>query len=214
MNRVFFILENPFRIFTLLLIRLPFFKFVRGTYGYQCQISVGHWFKHKVLNRGGNRKCYWPVSGTSTIVNPHNVYAGIDTCPGIMQGCYIQAIGRIYIGDYTQLGPNVTIISANHDLYDTRIHDNEEVQIGRYCWLGAGVTILPGVILGDFTIVGAGAVVTKSFVDGHCIIAGNPAKIIRPLDSSKCSRYEYNSKYNGYIESSRFENFRSKNLNV
>ncbi len=44
--------------------------------------------------------------------------------------------------------------------------------------------ILPGVTLGDHTVVGAGAIVTKSFPDGHCIIAGNPAKEIRKIDLS------------------------------
>ena len=45
--------------------------------------------------------------------------------------------------------------------------------------------ILPGVTLGEHTVVGAGSVVTKSFPDGHCVIAGNPAIIIRSLDGGK-----------------------------
>jgi acetyltransferase-like isoleucine patch superfamily enzyme len=48
---------------------------------------------------------------------------------------------------------------------------------------------MPGVVLGDFTIVGAGAVVTKSFEEGYCVIAGNPAKIIRQLDKTACIAY-------------------------
>ena len=47
------------------------------------------------------------------------------------------------------------------------------------CWIGFNAVILPGVILGDNTIVGAGSIVTKSFESGHCVIAGNPAKIIK-----------------------------------
>ena len=53
------------------------------------------------------------------------------------------------------------------------------IKIGRHCWLGAQSVLLPQVVLGDYTIVGAGAVVTKSFEEGYCVIAGNPAKIIK-----------------------------------
>ena len=131
-----------------------------------------------------------------------------------MGGCYIQGVGKIYVGDYSQIASNVVIISANHDLYDTRKHNPSEVKIGRYCWLGAGSMIMPGVELGDFTIVGAGAVVTKSFVEGYCLIAGNPAKIIRQLEKEKCIPYKNRVEYNGYIISSSFDFYRKKNLNV
>jgi acetyltransferase-like isoleucine patch superfamily enzyme len=50
-------------------------------------------------------------------------------------------------------------------------------------------TVLPGIVLGDFTIVGAGAVVTRSFPDGYCVVAGNPAAIIRTLDKSECEQF-------------------------
>ncbi len=62
--------------------------------------------------------------------------------------------------------------------YDTRKHQVGEVRIGKYSWIG----ILPNVVLGDFTVVGAGSVVTKSFQDGYCVIAGNPARIIKKLN--------------------------------
>lgn len=209
-----YLIKNPFRLFYLLLIRVPYFRFLRETTDYQCQVSLGIWFRHKVLNRGGNKAAYWPVNPTSKVTNPENIYAGVDTCPGIMGGCYIQGIGKIYIGDYTQIAPNVVIISANHDLYDTRKHIPKEVRIGKYCWLGAGVSVMPGVELGDFTIVGAGAVVTKSFPEGHCIIAGNPAKLIKQLEPEKCIPFKNRVEYNGYIRSDKFEDYRKKYLNV
>ncbi|MGT2874994.1 DapH/DapD/GlmU-related protein, partial [Streptococcus gallolyticus subsp. gallolyticus] len=55
------------------------------------------------------------------------------------------------------------------------------ITIGDNAWFGGGVTILPGVTLGDNVVVGAGAVVTKSFGD-NVVLAGNPAKIIKTLD--------------------------------
>src|SRR5690606_15913447 len=101
-------------------------------------------------------------------------------------GCYIQAIGKIYIGSYTQIAPNVGIVSANHDLYDSRYHVPKIVTIGKYCWLGMNCIVLPGVKLGDFTIVAAGSIVTKSFENGYCVIGGNPAKVIKLLEHDKC----------------------------
>jgi acetyltransferase-like isoleucine patch superfamily enzyme len=207
-------LKNPFRIPLLILIRIPYFNFIRYTSDYQCPISFKSWFFHKILNLGGNRSAYWPVHFSSKVVNPQNIYAGIDTCPGLMAGCYIQGIGKIYIGDYTQIAANVAIISANHDIYDSRKHIPEEVRIGRYCWIGTGATILPGVTLGDWTIIGAGAVVTKSFPDGYCIIGGVPAQKLKQLEKERCTPFKNKIEYNGYIRSDQFEKYRKKHLKV
>jgi acetyltransferase-like isoleucine patch superfamily enzyme len=214
MLRIKYILSHPFKIFEIAIIRLPFFRFIRETSNYQCPVSLGFWIRQKVLNIGGNRKCYWPVNTTSKIVGPENIYVGIDSCPGYMGGCYIQGIGKIFIDDYTQIAANVVIVSANHDSYDTRKHILSEVKIGKYCWLGAGAMIMPGVVLGDFSVVGAGAIVTHSFPDGHCVIAGNPARLIKKLDIEKCVRYEYEHKYNGYLSGNEFDMYRKKKLNI
>lgn len=98
-------------------------------------------------------------------------------------GCYIQALGGVYIGEGTIWGPRVTIISQNHDLNDfNKSYKKEEVRIGKNCWLGAGSVILPGVILGEKTIVGANSVVTKSFPDGNCVLAGVPAQVVKKIN--------------------------------
>lgn len=214
MNKALDILRKPWRVPLLLIMRIPYFQFIRYTTDHQCQITFSMWFRQKVLNIGDNRSAYWPVHPTSKVVNPKNIHAGVDTCPGFMGGCYIQGIGKIYIGDYTQIAPNVVIISANHDLYDSRKHIPGEVRIGKYCWIGAGAKIMPGVALGDFTIVGAGAVVTKSFDKGFCVIAGNPAKIIKELDKGLCVPFSYKVEYNGYLRADKFQLFKSKKLNV
>jgi len=88
----------------------------------------------------------------------------------------------IEIGDRTNLGPGVGLISANHDPSDnTGWLPSPPIRLGKDCWLGMHAVILPGVHLGDSTIVGAGSVVTKSFPDGCCVIAGNPARVLRKL---------------------------------
>lgn len=80
------------------------------------------------------------------------------------------------------IGPNVGLITANHDLSDlSKNAEPRDISIAEHCWIGMNAVILPGVRLGPHTVVGAGAVVTKSFPDGHCAVAGNPAKVIRRL---------------------------------
>jgi acetyltransferase-like isoleucine patch superfamily enzyme len=146
----------------------------------QTPVTFKYWWWQKVL--GFNKAAYWPVHFTSRISSPQNVYAGVDTCPGYMNNCYIQGLGKIYIGDYTQVAPGVGIISSNHDLYNSTKQVIGKVVIGKYCWLGMNSIILPDVELGDFTIVAAGSVVTKSFREGYCVIGGVPASIIKQLD--------------------------------
>src|SRR5580704_695079 len=191
--------------------RIPLLRSIYETKGTQTPISAKMWFWQKLL--GFNRSAYWPVHLTSTVIGANNIYCGIETCPGFSPGCYIQAIGKIYIGDYTQIAPNVGIISSNHDLYDNRRHIVSEVRIGRYCWIGMNAMILPGVTLGDFTIVGAGAVVTKS-ADGYCVLAGNPARIVRTLEPSECVSHQSRYEYNGYVKHADFEDFRRRHLSV
>ncbi len=74
------------------------------------------------------------------------------------------------------------IITQNHDPQNPNKHlPAKEVVIGDNCWIGMNAVILPGVHLGDHITVGAGAVVTHSF-EGNCVIAGNPARIIKKFD--------------------------------
>jgi len=169
-------------------------------------------YKQKVI--GLNEHVYWPVHETSTVINYKNVLCGIETCPGYSPGNYIQAMGKIKIGDYTQIAPNVGIITGNHELTDNRKHVVKDIDIGKYCWLGMGAIILPGVFLGDYTIVAAGSVVTKSFKEGYCVIGGNPAKIIKTILASDCKLHKSEFEYNGYIKNDQFELFSKQHLNV
>lgn len=182
-------------------------KLIRETEKTQTPITFKMWFMQRII--GINRKAYWPTHFTSNIGGIENILAGIDTSPGYSPGCYIQGVGKICIGDYTQIGPNVGIISANHQTNDTRKHTIGSVIIGKYCWIGMNSIILPNVELGDFITVGAGSVVTKSFKDGYCVIAGNPAKMIKKLDRAECIPYHNKYPYHGYISACNFREYQS-----
>ena len=71
-------------------------------------------------------------------------------------------------------------MNHNTNNYEKYIKD-PPIIIGNNCWIGASVIILPGVKLGSHVVVGAGSVVTKSFLDTNILIAGNPAKRIKSL---------------------------------
>lgn len=210
LHKFLFFVKRPWLLPISIIIKFPYFRFIRNTSTYQNPINFNIWFIQKVLGKGGNKSVYWPVHPNSQIYDWQNIFAGIDTCPGLMKGCYIQGKGGIYIGDYTQIAPNVVIVSANHDVYNTRKHILKKVSIGKYCWIGANSSIMPGVKLGNFTIVGAGSVVTKPFPDGYCVIAGNPAKVIYELEKEKCLEYEYDKKFYGYLNESKFQKLLKK----
>ena len=99
-------------------------------------------------------------------------------------GNYFQGFdgGRITIGKGSYIAKNVGIITVNHDLNNPDLHQEPKgVILGEQCWIGMNAMILPGVHLGPHTIVGAGAVVTKSFSEGWCVVAGNPARKIKEI---------------------------------
>ena len=115
------------------------------------------------------------------VEKPRQVKIGSDV--RINTDCILQAHGGIEIGDFTMLAARVTIVTANHDLsrrgveaFDTLLE--APVRIGRHCWLGTGVIVLPGVTIGDGTVVGAGSVVTRDLPPGT-ICMGTPAWPVR-----------------------------------
>ena len=76
------------------------------------------------------------------------------------------------------------MISNNHDPYERQVLLCKPVLIKRGAWIGAGATILPGVTIGKYAIVGAASVVTHDVPD-FAVAVGNPAKVIRMLEASK-----------------------------
>jgi len=96
-------------------------------------------------------------------------------------GCVLLDVVAIEIGDKTQIGPNVQILTADHPRdpveRETGVESGIPVKIGRNVWIGAGAIILPGVTVGDDAIIGAGAVVTRNVPKG-ATAAGNPARVL------------------------------------
>lgn len=132
---------------------------------------------------GINKNVRWPVSPRSTVVGAENIhFSENDLHIFQVPGCYFQGIGEIFIGEGTYVAPNVGLITSNHDFYNLKEHSPAKaIHIGQDCWIGMNAMVLPGVCLGEKTIVAAGAVVTKSFEQGNCVIAGNPARIIKNI---------------------------------
>lgn len=104
---------------------------------------------------------------------------------------------HIYVGDYTMLGPHVVIATAGHpilpELREKAYQYNMPVRIGRNCWLGAGVIVLPGVTIGDNTVIGAGSVVTKD-IPANCVAVGNPCRVLREIGEHDREYYFKNKK--------------------
>ena len=91
---------------------------------------------------------------------------------------------HIYVGDYTMFGPNVVVATAGHpilpELREQQYQYNIPVRIGRNCWIGAGALIMPGVTIGDNTVIGAGSVVTKD-IPANVVAVGNPCRVLREI---------------------------------
>ena len=92
---------------------------------------------------------------------------------------------HIYVGDYTMLGPNVVLATAGHPILpelrgERALQYNLPIRIGRNCWLGAGVIVMPGVTIGDNSVIGAGSVVTKD-VPANVVAVGNPCRVLREI---------------------------------
>ena len=91
----------------------------------------------------------------------------------------------IYIGDSVMLGPNVVLATAGHpvdpELRRLVYQFNQPIHIGNNVWLGAGVIVLPGVTIGDNSVVGAGSVVTKD-IPANVVAVGNPCRILREIN--------------------------------
>ena len=94
--------------------------------------------------------------------------------------CVILDVCRVVIGDRTQIGPGVQILTADHPRDPVQraagVEFGRPIVIGKDVWIGGGAIILPGVTIGDGALIGAGAVVTRDVPPGATAV-GNPARV-------------------------------------
>jgi hypothetical protein len=131
-----------------------------------------------------NRDIPWPVSPQIVVSDPRKIEFHPDDLNNFQGfGTYYQNFAaRIVIGQGTYIAPNTGFITANHDPENPARHlPGKDIVLGRECWVGMNATLMPGVTLGDHTVVAAGAVVTKSYPEGWVVLAGVPARPIRHL---------------------------------
>ena len=123
----------------------------------------------------------------------HHVHLGT----GVYANYHLTLVddGEIFIGSHTMIGPNVTLATAGHPIEPSLraqgYQYNLPIHIGENCWLGAGVTVLPGVTIGDNTVVGAGAVVTHD-LPSNVVAVGTPAKVSREISEHDHEFYTKN----------------------
>jgi maltose O-acetyltransferase len=116
-----------------------------------------------------------------TIVNAYGIQLGFNV--GINTGTYINGIGGVKIGNYVNIGNNVTLSSGIHTTEGREIEIYRrptipsEIIIEDDVWLGAGVVIMPGVKIGKGSVIGANAVVIRD-TEEYSINVGAPSKII------------------------------------
>lgn len=129
-------------------------------------------------NIGENSMVQAPLSGAALdrLKIGNNVF--------INSNCLAMARGGITLEDDVMLAANVQLLSNNHDEYDRQVLLCKPIHIKKGAWIGAGASILPGVTIGEYAIVGAGAIVTKDVGD-YEVAVGVPAKIVKKLDQKK-----------------------------
>ena len=109
----------------------------------------------------------------------------------------------IYIGDSVMIAPNVVIATGSHpicpELREKVYQYNLPVHIGNRVWIGAGAIILPGVTIGDDSVIGAGSVVTKDIPSG-VIAVGNPCRVLREINEYDYEFYRKDHKIGFTVE--------------
>ncbi len=99
-------------------------------------------------------------------------------------GLTILDVGKVRFGDNVMIAPNVSIYAAGHPIHPASRNSGYEygapITVGNNVWIGGSVVLLPGVTVGDNTVIGAGSVVTKD-IPANVIAAGNPCKVIREI---------------------------------
>ncbi|WP_286931472.1 acyltransferase [Marinobacter sp.] len=118
----------------------------------------------------------------------------------LKSGTFIECSGGVVIGSYFHPGRALTIFSTNHNYKSTKTIPYDEtailkpVNINDFVWVGANVTIVPGVTVGEGAVIGAGSVVTKDVPD-YAVVGGNPAEIVSYRDRELFQKLKKEGKF-------------------
>lgn len=155
------------------------------------------------------------VRAAGVRIGPHSLLLGPIRLTGVGDPCPLLAIGSntivtgplhadlgapIHIGDWVQLGHDVTLLTVNHEIGARWLRSGTSyfgpIEIGHGAWIASRVTVLPGVTIGPGAVVAAGSVVSRD-VPENTLVAGVPARVVRTLDSEGHPRSRRPSDMNG-----------------
>lgn len=153
------------------------------TGAYNAAVGDDHATRDRIL-----RELFAHVGEGAVIRPPLRCDYGYQTTIGARSfanwGLVCLDVAKITIGNDVQIGPNVQLLTATHPIEPGPRRDKWEgskpIAIGNNAWLGGGVIVCPGVTIGENTVVGAGAVVTKD-LPANVVAVGNPARVVREI---------------------------------
>lgn len=162
-------------IYTHILSKIPY------SLGNKCRAH----YAHRYLKNFGKLSY---ISTNVRLLSPGRISIGQNV--GIARDVNIDGRGGIEIGDFSIIGFESVLLTSTHNSSNKEIPIAKQgmyskpVKIGKDCWIGLRVTVLPGIEIGEGCIVGANSVVTKN-IPSYCVVAGVPARIIRKRDSDE-----------------------------
>lgn len=162
------ILEENSNIGSLVICKgIDCFKMHKGSHvGNLMYITGFSTLNNSVFQSVHNRHCELIMDEYSTLTSRH----------------FVDCNGGVYIGAFTTIaGIKSQILTHSINVYKNR-QEAHPIYIGKYCFVGTGCILLPGTKLPDYSVLGAGSVLTKSYEEPACLYAGNPAKNIKDID--------------------------------
>lgn len=159
----------------------------------QFERALGASCLKEIKNRGIS--CYF--EGDGTIIDPEKCILGDHVHLG--RNFYIRATGGLSVGSYTHISRNVTIHTVNHNIngellpYD-RNDISKSISIGNYVWIGMGACILPGVRIGDGSVIGMNTTISKD-VEENSIVVGSQQRIVGYRDVAHTKKLNEEKKY-------------------